>query len=308
VLLWGGAFGFAGLTAAVLLVWVRVRFARTTPAGRLSALPSGGLEFQTDARPPAGGLLAWWVTVEAVHSPARRWADRRPLEPRCRFAGPPLRGVYAVTAGWELTDWFGFVRWRPAAARWDTTVTVLPESRPWRPSFQAHPLPGRIRSRKVGQRAGDPFDVRRYVPGDDLRRLHWPLYAHAGDLFVRTADPSPPPEGRWHLVLDPTAPSEEALDHRLALVCGWLDELSRSGGSWVLDRPGAGRWGPADPWKASLAALTPEPLDLGRLTLAPGSRLVTGPGTEAARGTLPLVVVPDPVPRAPDRRRWWSRR
>ncbi|GAB47983.1 DUF58 domain-containing protein [Mobilicoccus pelagius] len=48
---------------------------------------------------------------------------------------------------------------------------------------------------------GVPASARPYSPGDDLRRIHWPMSAHRGELMVRQEEP----EGRLHvtLVLDP---------------------------------------------------------------------------------------------------------
>jgi uncharacterized protein (DUF58 family) len=49
------------------------------------------------------------------------------------------------------------------------------------------------------RRAGDA-GVREYLPGDDLRTIHWPATAHRGDLAVRRPEPSADED--WWIVLD----------------------------------------------------------------------------------------------------------
>ena len=50
-------------------------------------------------------------------------------------------------------------------------------------------------------------DHRPYIPGDDPRRINWKLYGHAplGELFVREAEPEPPPHSRLLILIDTAA-------------------------------------------------------------------------------------------------------
>lgn len=252
-------------------------------------------------------FLRWELALVATHSPGRRESWQLPVVSPLNLPVPRLRGRYRWTAHWELRDWFGFVRWSPRPG-WEgeVVVPVAPVDAP-APSAPAGPQ-GATMPRRGGPRAGDPFDVRKYNAGDDLRRIHWPLYAHGGDLFVRTADPSPPPEGRRPLVVDLEAADEEELDHRLGVVVGWLNAWDAAGRPWTLTVPATGlKLTTGGPGAEALAALSPARVPLEALVPPPGGVLVTGPGTAAATADVSKVVV-----GAPDRpvvaRPWWSRR
>ncbi|WP_220457951.1 MULTISPECIES: DUF58 domain-containing protein [unclassified Actinotalea] len=104
------------------------------------------------------------------------------------------------------------------------TVTVLPRLLP----VEAPP-PG-VRRGHVGadervEHGGtDLVGIREYVPGDDLRRLHWATSARVGTLMVREdADPSQP---HLTVLLDDDAAAyagdgfEEAVDVAASLVAG----------------------------------------------------------------------------------------
>ena len=54
------------------------------------------------------------------------------------------------------------------------------------------------------RRSDELLETRRYVPGDDVRRLNWKLLAHAGELFLRLGEETPPPRARLLAVLDTT--------------------------------------------------------------------------------------------------------
>ncbi len=230
------------------------------------------------------------------------------------FAPSWPRGRYEVTARWELADWFGFTR-LVVPPRGNTVVVIEPQPR----LFSPPPLPeyrrGSSRPRRTGRRSGEPFDVRHYVPGDDLRRLHWPLYAHSDTLFVRTAEPVPPPAGHQFIVLDVAATDEAALDSRLEQLTGWLTALDSRDAGWTLTVPAANLTLRSGAGYAALAALSPGSLPV---TIDPSwpetVSVVTGPRgapaflSELARSRRHVrpVVIPDPKP-VPPNRAWWSR-
>lgn len=308
-LLWGGAFGFVWAYVAVAGWWASR--SQVNAEGSLAVVPEKGLVFQTKAVPRAPALFGWSLEVEGVHSPHRRFALRRPLETEVVFDLPSPRGLYQTKARWALGDAFGFFRWSPGA-EWTARVVVAPRPRPFVPPTPPRVGQGTGRPRKTGIRPGDPFDVRPYQPGDDLRRLHWPLYAHSGQPFVRTADPAPP-TGQWHLVVDPEARDDEELDHRLGALVTWLKHLESRGQDWTLEIPGDDAVvGPGRPWADALAALR-----LGVLPPAPARSgsfvLVTGPTSEGGRRwrdsgkAFHTVVVEEPQRPQTPRRPWWAR-
>jgi len=319
-LLWGGAFGF---------LWAYVGAARTTATlafrtkghrGTLEAIPGPALLFRTDSVPTAPAFFAWSLRLEGVHSPQRRFDIRVPLSGELTTVPlDPPRGRYQVTAHWELRDAFGFSRWEPPV-RWQAVITVEPEAQPFEAPRPPPTRTGPWRPRRSGRRTGDPFDVRPYNPGDDLRRLHWPLYAHSDTLFVRTAEPSPPPSGHQFLVLDTEANSEEALDHRLGAMVAWLKTLDAQGTGWTLLVPAADlTLKPGAEVGAALAALVPATLPEGPVD--PGwpetVTVLTGPSSAGASRLAGLLAASrrrcHPVPVAapggavPPSRPWWKR-
>ncbi len=71
------------------------------------------------------------------------------------------------------------------------------------------PFLGEEANRSHGARA-DEFDgLRSYVPGDDLRRVHWPSSARHDELLVRQY--RPPRHGRLQIVVDTRPPGDDEL-------------------------------------------------------------------------------------------------
>ncbi|MEW5815324.1 MAG: DUF58 domain-containing protein [Spirochaetota bacterium] len=56
-------------------------------------------------------------------------------------------------------------------------------------------------------RSEELLEVRKYYPGDDVKRLNWKVYAHAGELFLRIGEDTPPPLSRVLCVLNPGSDS-----------------------------------------------------------------------------------------------------
>ncbi len=290
--------------------WSGWRLRRTLPQAHPEAAPHV-LLFHSDPLPVAPPLFSWTLRVDARHSAERQFTVWLPV-PVTEFTPTWPRGRYEVTAWWELSDWFGFTR-LAVPPRDRTVFTIEPRPRAFLPT----PLPehrrGSSRPRRTGRRAGEPFDVRHYVPGDDLRRLHWPLYAHSDSLFVRTAEPVPPPAGHQFIVLDLAAANENVLDARLEHLAGWLAGLDARGAGWTLAVPAADltlRPGGL----AALAALSPQLLPPTIDSSWPETvSVLTGTGRDGlireltrTRRRVRTVMVPEETP-APPQRPWWSR-
>ncbi|MCM3921360.1 DUF58 domain-containing protein [Frankia sp. AiPs1] len=103
------------------------------------------------------------------------------------------RGVVRVGPAEVIrSDPFGLTLRRQRLAA-GGTLHVRPRTRPLAPLASA---PSRDPDGQTGQGAAGGLEIhtlRRYAPGEDLRLVHWPSSARAGELMVRThVDPSEP--------------------------------------------------------------------------------------------------------------------
>jgi uncharacterized protein (DUF58 family) len=94
------------------------------------------------------------------------------------------------------------------------------------------------------RRSESLLEVRKYYPGDDVRRLNWKLFAHMDELYLRVGEEVPPPESRVLLALDATAnrlvPRQCAADYLDGLVescAGFMAGLVEQGMEVTLALP-----------------------------------------------------------------------
>lgn len=102
----------------------------------------------------------------------------------------------------ETTDPFGLAS-RVRVVGLDTELTVLPRIVRLLPlpfSLGNDPLAGAEAPNNLGRGGEDFSALRPYVIGDDMRRVHWPSSARAGELVVRQDEQ--PWQGRVTVVLD----------------------------------------------------------------------------------------------------------
>jgi len=268
------------------------------------------------AAPP---LFFWSLTLEGRHSPTRHFALRLPPLPvrttHLTYVLSLPRGHFATTARWELSDALGLTRWRPRACH-ALPVVFLPGARSL-PVPRAARLPSATRGpRRFLKREGELFDVRPYQPGDDFRRVHWPLWAHSGETWVRVPDWVPPPTGRRFWLLD-TSGGEQELDDRLAALSAWLTPAE----DWSLWAPATSTRlrSPDDPREAlaGLASLPWQAATVARASFPAQVVLVTGGATTVAkelrqhldpRIELVVAVVHPGERQTSHRPRWWRRR
>lgn len=97
-------------------------------------------------------------------------------------------------AGVEVTDLMGLFRFRCADFPESWTVLYPPETQMElilsRETVGAAQTGGLMQNRRSSD-TSEIFDIRDYVPGDDIRTVHWKLSAKTGSLIVRQAsDPS----------------------------------------------------------------------------------------------------------------------
>jgi uncharacterized protein (DUF58 family) len=168
-----------------------------------SRLPGGWVEIHNEmALPVAAGsrLLTRLNPHEKLSFVSRTWLTRRG-----NFPVGPTRLVIADPLGL-----FRVERRIPA----DKTLLVLPMIFPIS-SFLSPPgfLPGGlVIHRKSIDITPHASGVRQYVPGDPLRRIHWPTTAHRGQLIVKEFEQDPQAEV-W-IFLDAQKAVKAELPHR----------------------------------------------------------------------------------------------
>jgi hypothetical protein len=227
--------------------------------------------------------------------------------PRARIGPIPgggrLTASYTIT-GWQrgrhqlgplevvLSDPFGLAARRRTIAG-TAPVTVYPPVWELPPGL---PLAGSSTNSGTGRRprpSGDELaDVREYVRGDDLRAVHWPSTAHRGVLMVRQSDSPYDPRAVVLLDIDERrhtgSGAHASIETAVAVAASAGYHLTSRGRAVVLlDRPltAPARALPWETWLESLAALTPERVDLGALLRQVGKGA-------AGDGTLIAIVTP----------------
>jgi uncharacterized protein (DUF58 family) len=263
-LFWGSSFLLAAAYGAAGCLIVNWRLARrraggpgllevTLPAS--VAGPGSPAEAEITARLPREFLPG--IGVRVVLAPA--WHGRTlgplaaPLEPGARrvrvtfLAG--RRGSYALREAWlESADVLGLARVRLAVPL-DERLVVPPATAPRSAGGRVVDEGGASLEHVARRRRSDELlETRRYVPGDDVRRLNWKLLAHAGELFLRLGEETPPPRARLLAVLDttehpglPTPLSDEALDGLVEDCAAEVAALLRRGCAVTVSLTGSAR-------------------------------------------------------------------
>lgn len=239
-LFWGSSFLLVPLyaIAAGQLLRLALRRRRDSQSGILTVhLPSSGLapgdEAAAHLRAELPRLFAPGLTVR-FHLPLA-WQRRRldsialGLAPGRTDRDIPFRvvdrGLYRTEKAFlEVGDVLGFTAARlPVPVR--ETLAVYPALRGLdalrRPIEEGGDAITHLRRKR---RAEDLLEVRKYFPGDDVRKLNWKLFAHLDQLFIRLGEDSPPPDSRLLVILDTAATS--ILPQRFA--DAYLDRLVES--------------------------------------------------------------------------------
>lgn len=268
-LLWGSAFQLAILCAQLGGRLVRAQLRRRLsrqPDGLFLRLPARGMApgergeagLQADLPRPAlpGFRLRLLHVLDARlrgRPPIALAADLPPgrCERRIAFTAG-RRGEYrSRRAALLVCDPLGFTRIAvplPLGER----LWVFPPLPETEPALLPPASGGESSAGGRRRRSEEPFEVRRYFPGDDPRRLHWKLYAHRAELYLRIGEESLPPRTRCLLVLDtaptPLLPSGPAgaglqadyLDRLAGAAAAAIQALLRRGRSVLLTTQGIG--------------------------------------------------------------------
>ncbi|NBB91369.1 MAG: DUF58 domain-containing protein [Spirochaetes bacterium] len=280
VLLWGATFVLLGLYAAVGTLIARsllahrfladydalrvavepARVRRTAPAtARIRAsLPRYRVP---GIRLYAGAMLQWRGrvrTTEALVEP-----DDTTAEVALDTSG---RGVWQLAASWfAARDLLGFCS-APVPAPGSASLTVIPDASDTSVGESEGGAGGEHRIQSgIRRRSEELFETRRYVPGDDPRKINWKMFARWNELLVRIGEEVPPPQSRvvCYLYTGPAgstsagapenrSPREQALEAAVSAFTGACRSLVQRGVQvgygfgGVLDRGTVGARGERD--------------------------------------------------------------
>jgi hypothetical protein len=116
---------------------------------------------------------------------------------------PSFRGCYqSREVQIVLGDLLGFTRF-PLALALQEKLHVFPAVEPdmvRRPPRLEGGL--EVQKRRRRRRSEELLEVRKYFPGDDIRKVNWNIFAHTSELFLRIGEETPPPESRFLVILD----------------------------------------------------------------------------------------------------------
>ncbi|MBX3313639.1 MAG: DUF58 domain-containing protein [Actinobacteria bacterium] len=188
------------------------------------------------------------------------------------------------------TDPFG-VASRRAEVAGATHLTVLPAVEPLHRLPDApgrdDPLAGTSRPLLVRPGGGEFASLREYVAGDDLRRVHWPSSARAGDLLVRQEDP--PWQGHVTLLLDARTDrvSPERFEYAVTAAASIVHAVARVGDRARLMISDGTNSGLVDARAAEQTLLE----HLALVQLHPADQPLPRPPTDGRRDTGNLVLI-----------------
>lgn len=211
VLLWGATFALLGLYTAIGTLLTRALLARRLLSdydGLRVAVEPGRVPRAARAtariRAP---LPRYRIPGIRLYAGARLlWHGRRRttevfIEPDHTMAEVPLdtngRGVWRLD-GTRLTarDLLGFCS-APVPMPASGSVTVLPDVVDTPVGETAGGAGGEHRIQSgIRRRSEELFETRRYVPGDDPRKINWKMFARWNELLVRIGEEVPPPQSR----------------------------------------------------------------------------------------------------------------
>jgi len=198
-----------GFEIAVEPSWVRTgEAASLTLTGRLGALRVPGV------RVLYVGRLGWRSlrTLDLSVPVSSGTADSR------GEAEVPSRGLYRpVGARLVVSDALGLFRFsRPVEP--PGALTVAPAPRQTRGTALVSHRDGEEPERSDRRlRTEELLEVRRYVPGDDVRRINWKQYARWEELFLRIGEEVPPTAKEVTLILRAVTSLQDMLPGDYAL-------------------------------------------------------------------------------------------
>ena len=211
VLLWGATFVLLGLYAAVGTLIARSllahRFLADYDALRVAVEPARVPRAAPAAARIRAPLPRYRVPGIRLYAGAMlQWHGRRRttealVEPDDTTAEVALdtsrRGVWQLAASWfSARDLLGFCS-APVPAPASGSLTVMPDASDTSVGESEGGAGGEHRIQSgIRRRSEELFETRRYVPGDDPRKINWKMFARWNELLVRIGEEVPPPQSR----------------------------------------------------------------------------------------------------------------
>lgn len=203
-LLWGGTFLVLLLFAFLGTLLQRILVSKRAAGLEASLEPSWVRVGEPTSLKVVGSLEAFRVPgVRILYYGRLNWRGLRDL----RVSAPlgsrdvdahgealrPPRGLYRGEEGRLLvTDALGFFRFSLGAGT-PSALTVAPGPRETRQATLVSHREGEEPQRSDRRiRTEELLEVRRYVPGDDVRRINWKQFARWEELFLRIGEEVPP--------------------------------------------------------------------------------------------------------------------
>ena len=152
--------------------------------------------------PSPGFVLRFKARFQGPHDRSLRLQDRIVARKQEIPFQAPKRGRYlCVQAAICIDDMVGFTSTHIDLSP-SFGFTVYPRATATE-TMPVIPKAGVGQERISGKRKGDELlELRKYYPGDDVRRINWKLYSHVQELFIRIVENDPPPSSDLLVVLD----------------------------------------------------------------------------------------------------------
>jgi hypothetical protein len=186
--------------------------------------------------------LAWQTHVQCILQIALTSGENSGLIP---FT-PMARGEYcAPNAQIFIRDFIGFTNSSfSLASKARLTVYPLLKASPGKhPKFEVDGARFEYAPRK--KRSDELLEIRKYYPGDDVRKINWKIFARFRELYLRIGEDTSLPEAKLLFIIDPTrsslvppASSPDYLDLVVERAGSFLLSLLEQGVEVWLSLPG----------------------------------------------------------------------
>lgn len=125
-------------------------------------------------------------------------------------AETPPRGYYqCVESRLVVSDYSGFFALSRRLDNAGSSGPLLIRPEPEKPASGSIP-PGKTgdtRGKSTFRRSDELYETRPYSPGDDIRKIHWKVFAHSGELSLRQGELLPPPANEYYFCIN-TSPAD----------------------------------------------------------------------------------------------------